>query len=228
VYPTFGKYDKAIRRLGRTIEIDPDFPVGYLQLAFNSQFLERFDEAEDALRRAAARKLEIPELAVQRYDIAFLKGDRAGMEREAARVRGKPAPDDLIPGREGVVLAYSGHLQQAQRLSRARRTRTCRPVSRDARLCGKPAPRCGTHFSEMPARPGRAHWPHWSTQKIAMSCMAPRSPLRSLENPRARKRSPTISNGGSRRTPRSNSCTCRRFERCSPSNVAITRRRSMC
>ena len=102
----------------KTIELDPDFPVGYLQLAFNIQFLERLDEAEDALRRAAARKLEMPELAVQRYDIAFLKGDKAGMEREAARVRGKPAPDDLISGREGFVLAYSGHLQQARRMSR--------------------------------------------------------------------------------------------------------------
>jgi len=118
VYPTMGKYEQGIQAASKTIELDPDFPVGYLQLAFNSQFLERFDEAEDALRRAAARKLEMPELAAQRYDIAFLKGDRAGMEREAARVRGKPAPDDLIPGREGFVLAYAGQLQQARQLSR--------------------------------------------------------------------------------------------------------------
>jgi len=118
VYPTLGKYEQGIQAASKTIELDPDFPVGYLQLAFNSQFLERFDEAEDALRRAAARKLEMPELAAQRYDIAFLKGDRAGMEREAARVRGKPAPDDLIPGREGFVLAYAGQLQQARQLSR--------------------------------------------------------------------------------------------------------------
>jgi eukaryotic-like serine/threonine-protein kinase len=118
VYPTLGKYQQGIQAASKSIELDPDFPVGYLQLAFNRQFLERFDEAEDALRRAAARKLEMPELAAQRYDIAFLKGDTAGMEREAARTRGKPAPDDLIPGREGFVLAYSGHLQQAQQIAR--------------------------------------------------------------------------------------------------------------
>jgi serine/threonine protein kinase/tetratricopeptide (TPR) repeat protein len=118
VYPTLGKYEQGIQAASKTIELDPDFPVGYLQLAFNSQFLERFDEAEDALRRAAARKLEMPELAAQRYDIAFLKGDTAGMELEAARGRGKPAPDDLVPGREGFVFAYSGRLQQARKLSR--------------------------------------------------------------------------------------------------------------
>jgi len=118
VYPTLGKYDKAIEAARKSIEMDPDFPVGYLQLAFNSQFLERFGEAEDALRRASSRKLEMPELAAQRYDIAFLKGDKAGMEREAALGRGRPAPEDLVAGREGFVLAYSGHRQQALSVSR--------------------------------------------------------------------------------------------------------------
>jgi len=118
VYPTLGKYEQGIQAASKTIELDPDFPVGYLQLAFNSQFLERFDEAEDALRRAAARKLEIPELAAQRYDLAFLRGDKAAMEREAAPVRGKPGPEDLVSGREGFVLAYSGHLQLARQIAR--------------------------------------------------------------------------------------------------------------
>ena len=118
VYPISGKFEKGVQVARRSTEIDPDFPVGYLQLAFNLQFLERFDEAENALRRAAARKLDMPELAVQRYDVAFLKGDKAAMEREAALVRGKPAPEDLISGREGFVLAYSGHLQQARPIAR--------------------------------------------------------------------------------------------------------------
>jgi eukaryotic-like serine/threonine-protein kinase len=55
---------------------------------------------------------------VQRYDIAFLKGDKAGMEREAALGRGKSGTEDWISYREAFVLAYSGHLQQARRLSR--------------------------------------------------------------------------------------------------------------
>ena len=118
VYPISGKFEKGVQVARKSTEIDPDFPVGYLQLAFNLQFLERFDEAENTLRRAAARKLDMPELAVQRYDVAFLKGDKAAMEREAALVRGKPAPEDLISGREGFVLAYSGHLQQARPIAR--------------------------------------------------------------------------------------------------------------
>ena len=118
VYPTFGKYQKAVDVAGKSIEIDPDFPPGYLQLEFNNQFLNRFTEAESALRRAAERHLDMAELAVQRYDMAFLKGDNAGMQREAVLSRGKFGGDDLTAGREGFVLAYFGRLQQARARSR--------------------------------------------------------------------------------------------------------------
>ena len=70
------------------------------------------EEAEKALQRASARKLEIPDIAVQRYDIAFLKGDQAGMDREATLAQS--AADDLVTDREGFVLAYSGRLKEAR------------------------------------------------------------------------------------------------------------------
>ncbi len=53
-----------------------------------------------------------------RYDIAFLKGDQAGMEREVALGQGKSGAEDWISDQEAFVLAYSGHLQQARRMSR--------------------------------------------------------------------------------------------------------------
>ena len=85
VYPTFGQFDKAVEVARTTIELNPDFPVGYLQLGFNAQFLGDLGEAEKAFQRASDRKLEIPEFFPSRLDIAFLKGDRGAMEREAAR-----------------------------------------------------------------------------------------------------------------------------------------------
>ena len=112
VYPTFGKYEKGVEVARQMVETDPDFAVGYLQLAFNNQFAGHLAEAEKALQQAAARKLEIPELAAQRYDIAFLKGDQAGMDREATLAQS--AADDLVYDRRGFVLAYSGHLKEAR------------------------------------------------------------------------------------------------------------------
>jgi tetratricopeptide (TPR) repeat protein len=116
VYPTLGKYEKGIEVARQLVEIDPDFPIGYLQLAFNTQFAGRVEDADNVLHRAAERKLEIPELAVQRYDVAFLKGDQAGMDREAALARS--ASDDLVYARQGFVLAYSGRLKEARLMSR--------------------------------------------------------------------------------------------------------------
>jgi len=118
LYPTFGKYEKGVEAAKQAIELDPDFPIGYLQLGFNSQFLGRVGEAEKALQRASDRKLDTPDFLPQRYDIAFLNGDKAGMDREVTLAQGRPGAEDAVSLREGFVLAYSGHLQQARRRSR--------------------------------------------------------------------------------------------------------------
>ena len=60
LYPTFGKYEKGVEAAKHAIALDPDFPVGYLQLAFNNQFLGRLEEAENAIRRASERKAGHP------------------------------------------------------------------------------------------------------------------------------------------------------------------------
>src|SRR5437764_3370878 len=54
---------------------------------------------------------------MQEYDLAFVKGDEAGMKRIAALGRGKPG-EDLMSGHEAFALAYFGHLQQARTTSR--------------------------------------------------------------------------------------------------------------
>ena len=117
-YPNSGKYEKAIEEAKKSIELNPDFALSYYQLAFNYAYLDRLREAENALQQASERKLEIADFALQRYDLAFLRGDMAGMQREAALGREKSGVEDWISDREAFVLAYSGHLQQAIRTSR--------------------------------------------------------------------------------------------------------------
>ena len=113
-----GRYEKAVAEARIGIELDPDFAMGYYNLAVNHVYLDRLGEAENTLRRAAGRGLEIDELVMLAYDIAFLKGDQAGMEREAARARGRSAAENWISNKESFTLAYSGHLQQARSMSR--------------------------------------------------------------------------------------------------------------
>jgi eukaryotic-like serine/threonine-protein kinase len=118
VYPVFGEYEQAIEESRRMIELDPDFPVGYVILSLSYQYLDRIGEAENALQRAADRKLEIPDYLVERYDLAFLKGDTAAMQREAVLGQGKPGTEDWIADHQAFVLAYSGQLQKARTISR--------------------------------------------------------------------------------------------------------------
>jgi hypothetical protein len=96
VYPQLGKYEKSVEEAKIAIGVDPDFSIGYSLLAAGYVALERTGEAETILQRATERKLDIPDFHVQRYVIAFLKGDKTGMDREAAQPREKPGVDDWM------------------------------------------------------------------------------------------------------------------------------------
>ena len=111
-----GQHERSIEAGKRMIELDPDFAVAYADLAAGYQNLNRFDEAEDTLRHAVQRKLQFPDYAVMRYQLAFLKGDNAAMDGEAAQ--GKSNSQAAIYQSEALALAYSGHLQQANGKSR--------------------------------------------------------------------------------------------------------------
>jgi tetratricopeptide (TPR) repeat protein len=118
VYPTFGQYEKGVEVAKQLVAIDPDFPYGYLQLAFNHQFAGDVAAAENALQRASDRKLEVPELLIQRYDVAFLKGDQSGMEREVSQGQKESGAEDMIADRQAFVWAYSGRLEKAKSSAR--------------------------------------------------------------------------------------------------------------
>ncbi len=118
VYPVLGEHEKAALEAQKAIDLAPDFGVGYALLASNSLSLDRLGAAEDAVRRASERGIEIPLLALLRYDIAFLKSDSAGMQREVDAARGKSAVEELISDHQAFVLASAGHLQEATKILR--------------------------------------------------------------------------------------------------------------
>jgi DNA-binding winged helix-turn-helix (wHTH) protein/Tfp pilus assembly protein PilF len=111
------QYERTMDEAEKAIALNPDATPAYLNLADGSLALGRIAEAENALRRAAERKLEIADSCQLRYSIAFLRNDRLGMDRELARAKDEPGAEDWILRWEALVSAYSGRLQRARELS---------------------------------------------------------------------------------------------------------------
>src|SRR5204863_7323645 len=101
----------------KTIALEPDVVFAYLNSAYSSIYLGRLDQAESMILQASQRKLDAADWMVQRYYLAFLKGDRAGMDHEVALSRGIPGIGDLLVHSEALAFAYSGHLKQALQTS---------------------------------------------------------------------------------------------------------------
>jgi eukaryotic-like serine/threonine-protein kinase len=112
-----GRYETALVEAQKSIKLDPDFWVGYYSLGVLNVYLGRLEDGESALRAAITRGLDADEFIMLAYDIAFLKGDRAGMEREAIRARSRPGGENWMSAREALVAAYSGRLRDARIIS---------------------------------------------------------------------------------------------------------------
>jgi Tfp pilus assembly protein PilF len=108
-----GAYERGIEAAQKDLALDPDDAFGYESLADHRIYLNRFAEAENALQRAAERKLESQVFSIHRYYLAFFKGDQAGMEREVSRSRGVTASEDMLLQQQALVLAHSGRMREA-------------------------------------------------------------------------------------------------------------------
>ena len=111
-----GEHEKGVEAAQKSIELAPDNPYTYDPLAEYNLYLNRFAEAGNALQLAAQRKMENPELLVDRYHLAFVQGDQAGMEREMLLARENPQAEDEMLQIQAIVSARAGHMQQAEML----------------------------------------------------------------------------------------------------------------
>ena len=112
-----GHYDKAAEEGLKAIELDPDYAIGYENVAFAYIYLNRLSEAEALLRKASERKIEVIEFSLCRYFIAFLRGDQAAMEREMTQRQAKLEAQGWFEHQEALTSAYQARLKEAARLS---------------------------------------------------------------------------------------------------------------
>jgi serine/threonine protein kinase len=112
-----GHYDKAAEEGQKALELDPDYAIGYANVAFAYIYLNRLADAEATLRRASERKIEAVDFSICRYFIAFLRGDQAAIEREVTQRQAKLEAQGFFEQQETLTAAYQARLKEAARLS---------------------------------------------------------------------------------------------------------------
>jgi serine/threonine protein kinase/tetratricopeptide (TPR) repeat protein len=115
-----GKYELMIEKAREAIAISPDagqtIPA-YFNVVWGYISLGRPTDAEQALRQAVTRA-DVPDAVADAYHIAFLKGDAAGMERQAALAKGRPDLEDWLSNMQALALARAGRLEAARQSAR--------------------------------------------------------------------------------------------------------------
>jgi eukaryotic-like serine/threonine-protein kinase len=118
IYPVSGNYEKAVEEAKKMLQLDADMPIVYVDLGYLYAALGRYPDAEDMLRLASRKNLQVPLLLVLQYDVAFLQKKRPDMASAVTLAQGRSGAEDWIADHQAFVLAYSGHLQEARRMSR--------------------------------------------------------------------------------------------------------------
>ena len=112
-----GHYETAVDEGLKALEIDPNYSIGYGNVAFAYVYLDRLSEAETLLRKASERKIEAVEFSLLRYFLAFLRKDEAVMEREMTQRHAKLQAQGWFEHQEALSFAYHGRLKEAAQLS---------------------------------------------------------------------------------------------------------------
>jgi TolB-like protein/DNA-binding winged helix-turn-helix (wHTH) protein/tetratricopeptide (TPR) repeat protein len=112
-----GDAEKTLEEWREALRLDPNNAVNYLNLGNQYANLNRLDEAEAVYRRAEDRKLESEYLLLNRYQLAFLKGDTAQMARLLSAAMGKPGTEDVLLAAEADTEAWYGKLKNAHELT---------------------------------------------------------------------------------------------------------------
>ena len=115
---SLGQYEKAVTYTLDALRLEPNRTVAYSNLAQCYLALNRLDDAKKAIEQARGRTLETDFIHLPEYELAFLTGDAAEMERQLAWAAGKPGMEDLLLSFQSDTEAYYGRLAKARDFSR--------------------------------------------------------------------------------------------------------------
>jgi DNA-binding winged helix-turn-helix (wHTH) protein/TolA-binding protein len=118
VDPVLANYNGAVEEARKIIELNPDYGFGYYLLGYDLIFVNDLQGAENAVHLAAERNFNPERMATLRFDLAYLRGDAAGMRREVEWAQAHPEIEDWILDHQAFAETSEGRLKNAIGLSR--------------------------------------------------------------------------------------------------------------
>jgi DNA-binding winged helix-turn-helix (wHTH) protein len=114
IYRWVGRYDTSLGQAREAARMEPGAEENYFSLSVTLVALDHVDEAEVVLNQAEQRKLKGESLLLQRYVVAFLKGDTERIDQLATAASGSPETENLLLEFQESVDEYHGRLKKAQ------------------------------------------------------------------------------------------------------------------
>ena len=118
IYGSLGSWENALQESQGALRLEPNDENNYLNLGSDYASVNRLNDAETVYRQAAERKLESEYLIANRYQLAFLKNDKAQMAQLAAAAIDKPGAEDLVLAYQADTAGWYGKMKNARALSR--------------------------------------------------------------------------------------------------------------
>ena len=116
-FDALGDREKDLKYSQESMRLDPDSVISYENLAEAYMELNRLEEAEAVNREAERRNLEDEGTMLERYQLAFLKGNAPEMARIVALAQGKPGPEQVLFAAQSDTEAWSGRAKKARDLN---------------------------------------------------------------------------------------------------------------
>ena len=116
VLPPLAKYAQSVEEARKSIQLEPEFPFGYVIMASSYVGVsdDRIADADRALQQGLAHRLDVPEFILLAFQLSFLKGDKAGMDRAFALSEQRQGADDLLWDQRAAAFAYAGRLEESR------------------------------------------------------------------------------------------------------------------
>jgi class 3 adenylate cyclase/Flp pilus assembly protein TadD len=117
LYALLGQFDKSVDETQRAQLLEPAAVVIYSNLGRADLALGKLDQAQSILNEASDKNVDGTILRLTKYQLAFLRGDAAGMAAQMAWAAHKPG-EGLFLSSQSDTEAFYGRLRKARETSR--------------------------------------------------------------------------------------------------------------